>query len=102
MVPVECIPTRRELTRCKSTRKPFAAAGDKYVNVLGASTAQQCLEAGVLDEIFVCIAPVLLGDGVRLFEDGLIEAPELERTSVISSPTGVTHLSYRVESSGRS
>jgi dihydrofolate reductase len=45
-----------------------AAAGDKYVNVLGASTAQQCLDAGVLDEILVCIAPVLLGDGVRLFD----------------------------------
>src|SRR6266568_7380658 len=44
----------------------LAAAGDKYVNVLGASTAQQCLEAGVLDEILVLVAPVLLGDGVRL------------------------------------
>ena len=45
-----------------------AAAGDKYVNVLGAETARQCLAAGVLDEIFVCVAPVLLGDGVRLFD----------------------------------
>src|SRR5216683_306891 len=45
-----------------------AAAGDKYVNVLGASTARQCLAAGVLDEVLVLIAPVLLGDGVRLFE----------------------------------
>jgi dihydrofolate reductase len=45
-----------------------AAAGDKYVNVLSASTAKQCLDAGALDEILVLIAPVLLGDGVRLFE----------------------------------
>ncbi len=45
-----------------------AAAGDKYVNVLGASIAHQCLDAGVLDEILVLIAPVLLGDGVRLFD----------------------------------
>jgi hypothetical protein len=45
-----------------------AAAGDKYVNVLSASTARQCLEAGVLDEILVLIAPVLLGAGVRLFD----------------------------------
>jgi dihydrofolate reductase len=44
------------------------AAGDKYVNVLGASVARQCLEAGVLDEIFLCVAPVMLGDGVRLFD----------------------------------
>jgi dihydrofolate reductase len=37
------------------------AAGDRYVNVLGAATARQCLEAGVLDEIFVCVAPVMRG-----------------------------------------
>jgi dihydrofolate reductase len=44
------------------------AAGGKYVNVLGANVAKQCLEAGLLDEILVLIAPVLLGDGVRLFQ----------------------------------
>jgi dihydrofolate reductase len=43
-------------------------AGGRYVNVLGANVAKQCLEAGVLDEILVLIAPVLLGDGVRLYE----------------------------------
>jgi dihydrofolate reductase len=43
------------------------AAGDKYVNVLGADVARQCIEAGVLDEILVLIAPILLGDGVRLY-----------------------------------
>src|SRR5262249_21917365 len=45
-----------------------AAAGDKYVNVLGATTARGCLEAGELDEILVLIVPVMLGDGVRLFD----------------------------------
>jgi dihydrofolate reductase len=44
-----------------------AAAGDRYVNVLGADVARQCLAAGELDEILVLIAPILLGDGVRLF-----------------------------------
>lgn len=44
------------------------AAGDGYVNLLGASVAKQCLEAGLLDEILVWTAPVLLGDGVRLFD----------------------------------
>jgi dihydrofolate reductase len=44
------------------------AAGDSYVNVLGANVAKQCLEAGLLDEILVIVAPVLLGDGTRLFE----------------------------------
>lgn len=44
------------------------AAGGRYVNVLGANVAKQCLEAELLDEILVLVAPVLLGDGVRLFD----------------------------------
>ena len=44
-----------------------AAAGDKYVNVLGADVAHQCLAAGLLDEVLVIVAPVLLGDGTPLF-----------------------------------
>jgi dihydrofolate reductase len=44
-----------------------AAAGDKYVNILGANVAKQCLEVGLLDEVLVFVAPVLLGDGVPLF-----------------------------------
>jgi dihydrofolate reductase len=63
-----------------------AAAGDKYVNVLGASTAQQCLDAGLLDEIFVCIAPVLLGDGVRLFDRPGGTRVKLERLSLTHAP----------------
>ncbi len=38
------------------------------MNVLGANVAAQCLDAGLLDEILVFVAPVLLGDGVRLFD----------------------------------
>lgn len=45
-----------------------AAAGEKYVGVLGADVGRQCIAAGLLDEIFVSIAPVLLGDGVRIFD----------------------------------
>lgn len=44
------------------------AAGDKVVSVLGASTARQCLEIGQLDEVLVYLTPVMLGDGVRLFD----------------------------------
>ena len=44
-----------------------AAAGEGYVNIIGANVAAQCLEAGLLDEILVFIAPVLLGDGTRVF-----------------------------------
>jgi dihydrofolate reductase len=46
--------------------KDAADGGD--VVVLGANVARQCLEAGLLDEIIVHVAPVLVGDGVRLFE----------------------------------
>nr|WP_322770185.1 dihydrofolate reductase family protein [Frankia sp. Cr1] len=53
------------MTSTATSPRP-AAAGDTYVNVLGASTARQCLDAGLLDEILVLIVPVLLGDGVRL------------------------------------
>jgi dihydrofolate reductase len=45
-----------------------AAASGRYVNVLGADVARQCIEAGLLDEVLVYVAPVLLGDGVRLFD----------------------------------
>jgi len=72
-----------------------AAAGDKYVNVLGANTAQQCLDAGVLDEIFVCIAPVLLGDGGRLFVRPGGTNAKLERLSLTHAPLA-TNLWLRV------
>ena len=72
-----------------------AAAGDKDVAIAGGANAiQQFLTAGLVDELQVHIAPVLLGDGVRLFD----QAPanlELETTRVIDSPR-VTHLKYRV------
>lgn len=43
------------------------AAGDKDLGVFGADLAGQCVSAGLVDEIFVHLVPVLLGDGVRLF-----------------------------------
>jgi dihydrofolate reductase len=75
-----------------------AAAGDKDVAIGGgAEVAQQYLKAGLVDEIQLHVVPVLLGDGVRLFEDDLAAAPgELECTRVLESPTGVAHLRYRV------
>ncbi|MBA3264189.1 MAG: dihydrofolate reductase family protein [Thermoleophilaceae bacterium] len=75
-----------------------AAAGDANVAIGGgASVAQQYLRTGLLDEFQLHIVPVLLGDGVRLFEGHLADAPgDVELTRVIESPTGVTHLKYRV------
>lgn len=72
-----------------------AAAGDKYVNILGADVARQCLEAGVLDEVLVCIAPVLLGDGVRLFDHPGGTNVKLERLSLTQAPQA-TNLWWRV------
>jgi dihydrofolate reductase len=64
----------------------YSAAGDKYVNVLGASIARQGLEAGLLAQILVCIAPVLLGDGVRLFDHPGGSGVRLERLSLSQAP----------------
>jgi dihydrofolate reductase len=74
-----------------------AAAGDKDVGIAGgASVAQQYLKAGLLDEMLLHVAPVLMGDGVRLFENHLDEGQvELESTQVIQSPA-VNHLRYRI------
>jgi len=72
-----------------------AAAGDKNVAVSSASIAQQCLQAGLLDEIHIDLAPVLLGGGVRLFEHLGHEPIALETIKVVAAP-GVTHLFFRV------
>jgi len=72
-----------------------AVAVDKDVAVGAASIAQQCIRAGLLDEIHVDLAPVLLGGGVRLFEHLGAGPIELERTEVVEG-AGVTHLTFRV------
>ena len=73
-----------------------AAAGDKHVVVVGgAQTAQQCLRAGLVDEIHLGIVPVLLGDGLRFFGPRVNEQMELERTRVFASETR-TDLWFRV------
>lgn len=73
-----------------------AAAGDKNVMVVGgANTAQQCLRAGLVDEIHIGIVPVLLGEGLRFFEHLASEQIELERIKVFESPTR-TDIWFRV------
>lgn len=70
------------------------AAGDKAVSILGANVAAQCLAAGVLDEILVFVTPVLLGDGVRLFDHPGGTNVRLER--IDAGAGGPTALRYRV------
>jgi dihydrofolate reductase len=71
------------------------AAGDKSVTLLGASIGQQTLGAGLVDEVLIHLVPILLGQGIRLF-DRLPSAPvELERTEIVAT-AGVTSLRFRV------
>ncbi|MEX2236562.1 MAG: dihydrofolate reductase family protein [Dehalococcoidia bacterium] len=73
-----------------------AAAGDKDVSVAGgANVIQQLIEAGLLDEIQIHLAPVLLGEGRRLFENMESRQREMELTRLVESP-GVTHLRFWV------
>jgi dihydrofolate reductase len=74
-----------------------AAAGEKDVAVGGGANAvQQYLRAGLLDELQIHVVPLMLGGGVRLFENHLgPDQLELERIRVVDSPS-VTHLRYRV------
>jgi len=76
-------------------RQAKQAAGDKDVVVCTASILQQCLNLGLMDEIHVDAAPLLLGKGVRLFDHLDIKPIELERIRVVEAP-GVTHLGFRV------
>ncbi|GAA1704033.1 dihydrofolate reductase family protein [Fodinicola feengrottensis] len=71
------------------------AAGERYVNVMGASVARQCLAAGELDELLVIIAPVLLGDGVRLLDWPGGTNVKLERVGLTSAELA-TNLWMRV------
>jgi dihydrofolate reductase len=78
-----------EQARGVAVQKNVAIAG-------GANVVQQYLKAGLLDQLQLHVAPLLLGDGVRLFENHVgAEPPEVEATRVIHSPA-VTHLTYRV------
>jgi dihydrofolate reductase len=73
----------------------IVAAGDKLVHIMGgASIIQQALAAGLVDELFLHVAPVILNSGTRLFEH--LGGPiQLERAEVIES-RHATHLRYRI------
>jgi dihydrofolate reductase len=77
-------------------KQALAVAGDKNVYVMGgAGVGAQFLAAGLLDEVQLHVAPVLLGGGVRLFDHPGLIGVTLECTRVVSTP-GATHLRYRV------
>ena len=76
-------------------RQAKEAPGDKDVVVCTASILQQCLNLGLVDEIHLDVAPLLLGKGVRLFDRLNIAPTELELIRAIEAP-GVIHLGYRL------
>ena len=70
-----------------------AADGKDVMLWGGAQIINQCLAAGLLDELELHVVPVLLGGGARLFDD-LGDAVQLEQVRAVEAP-GVTHLKYR-------
>ncbi|MFF7258747.1 dihydrofolate reductase family protein [Streptomyces sp. NPDC101112] len=73
-----------------------AAAGDRNVDIAGgADTVRQCLREGLIDELQLHVVPVLLGDGLRLFEDLGAVRRDLRPIRVVDTPLA-THLKYRV------
>ena len=76
--------------------RAVAAAGDKDVHVMGgADVIRQALEAGLVDELTIIVAPVVLGGGKRLF-DGFTRSLDLEHLGVRQSPFA-TFVDYRVK-----
>jgi riboflavin biosynthesis pyrimidine reductase len=72
-----------------------AVAGDKPVGVAGGDIAMQCLRLGLLDELWIHLTPVLLGAGIRLFDELDGSPVQLEQQRVVVG-RGVTHLFYAV------
>jgi dihydrofolate reductase len=75
--------------------KAKLVAGDKNIGISGSKIVQQCLKAGLLDELQLHLVPILLGTGIRLFDHLETNPIDLERIEVIEG-TGVTHLRFRV------
>ena len=71
------------------------AAGDKYVVIIGADVARQCIEANLLEDIVIHVVPVLLGDGVRLFSRPGGDLVHLE-LSRVSRAAQITNLRFGV------
>jgi dihydrofolate reductase len=71
-----------------------SAAGDKDITIAGGAHAiQQFMAAGLLDELYLHIVPIVLGAGERLLEN--VGDPTLAPVKVIASPA-VTHVKYRI------
>jgi dihydrofolate reductase len=78
----------------------LAAANGKNLLVLGGSVVGQCLDAGLLGEILIHLAPILLRDGVQFFDTPTMREIRLETVSVARSGS-LTDLRFRVSHAQR-
>lgn len=79
-----------------AVRQALAVVGDGNVNMMGAQIVQQALAAGLVDELHLQIAPLLLGDGSRLFDDRCGAVPATLQCIAAAKSSNVLHLHYRV------
>jgi len=70
--------------------------GDKDIQVIGANTIQQCLNAGLCDELQIDIMPILLGKGIRLFKNIDTDKIKLERTKIEEATSVRTSMTFRL------
>jgi dihydrofolate reductase len=94
--PVAGVTFVTDLKQAVAAARKAAGAG-RYVGVLGALVAAQCVEAGLLDEVYVAVAPVMLGGGVRLFDRPHGSYVQLEPLDLAQdSALGLLTARYRV------
>lgn len=80
-----------------AVRQAKTAAGEKDVTIIGsASTTDQCIKAGLADELEIDIIPIFLKKGHRPFEDIGNKSIEVERINVVALPAGRTHFRFRI------
>ena len=79
-----------------AVRQAIAASKSGQIDLMGGQVIQQGLRARLVDTIIVQVIPVLLGRGIRLFDQLGDQPIQLERTRVEAGPGGVTHLFYDV------
>ena len=81
----------------RAVEQARTTAGDRDVVILGGATIiQQCIRASVLDELRLHLVHMVLGGGTSLFDGVETTSLPLERTQVIDTDAGVTHLTFRV------
>lgn len=76
-----------------------AVAGSRSVGINGPNIAQQCLNLGLLDEVHVDLVPVLLGEGIRFFEN-LENTPVMLEDPTVTQGVRVLHLTFQVRKRG--